>query len=288
MKVDERAESLQERIYGQKTTVEESRMTYIPEEQEKLQEQGRKHLLSRRWKEASDIFAHLIEQDEEDVDALIGLALALDHFGQYEQMYKLAQRATQLDPASAEALACKARALQKLDRISEATIANDQALLLDTNLPLAWFNRSGQQLVQQRFPEALRYAERAIELDPGDARSWTNKSLAFVNLNRPFDALEAVNQALKKDPDNMLGMQVKGEIQRKYGRLQEIVETMSHALEVHPTDVTSLNLSAYALRTLGESPQLYEVSSKLVELAPDELLSWNCHMCALRGLARFA
>src|SRR4051794_17111414 len=179
-------------------------MTYNAEEREKLQKQGRKHLREKCWQEASDIFTHLIEQDEEDTDALIGLALTLDQFGKYEQMYGFALRAVQLDPASAEALACKARALQKLERLSEATIANDQALLLDTNLALAWFNRSGQQLLQQRFPEALRYAERAIELDPSDPRSWTNKALAFANLNRPFEALEAVRHALEKDPNHLL------------------------------------------------------------------------------------
>src|SRR5579885_3212331 len=286
MTLDERAEPVHERTYGQ-TTVEESGMTNTPEEREKLQEQGRGYLRSRHWQEASAIFTRLIEEDEEYADALIGLALTLDHFGQYDQMYKLAQRASQLNPASAEALACKARALQKLERLSEATVANDQALLLDTNLALAWFNRSGQQLLQQRFPEALRYAERAIELDPTDPRSWTNKALAFVNMNRPFEALEAVNRALEEDPDHLLALQVKGEILRKYGRLQEIVETMRHALELEPNDVTSLNLIAYALRTLGEYAQLHEVTSRLVQLAPDDLFAWDCHMCALRGLARF-
>jgi tetratricopeptide (TPR) repeat protein len=286
MTLDERAESIQERVHGH-TTVEESGMTYTPEDREGLQAQGRGHLRSRHWQEASAIFTRLIEQDEEDTDALIGLALVLDQSGQYDQMYRLAQQATQLNPASAEALACKARALQKLERLSEATIANDQALLLDTNLALAWFNRSGQQLLQQRFPEALRYAERAIELDPTDPRSWTNKALAFANMNRPFEALAAVDQALQEDPDHLLGLQVKGEILRKYGRLPEIIETMHHALEIAPDDVTALRLIAYALRTRGEFEQLYEATARLVELAPDELFSWDCHMCALRGLARF-
>lgn len=262
-------------------------MIYTPEERQKLQAQGRACLHSRRWQEAKDIFTDLIAQDKEDTEALIGLALTLDYFGQYEQMYALAQQAAQLDPASAEALACKARALQKLERISEATIANDQALLLNTNLPLAWFNRSGQHLLLQRYPEALRYAERALELDPSDPRSWTNKALAFVNLNRSFEALEAANHGLEQDPDHLLGMQVKGEILRKYGRLQEIVATMHHALEIAPDDVTALNLSAYALRTLGDYQQLYTITTRLIEIVPDALFSWDCHMCALRGLGHF-
>ena len=62
----------------------------------------------------------------------------------YLALLETAQAAAQLNPGSARALAYKARALQKLERLSEATVANDQALLLDTNLAIAWFNRGGQ------------------------------------------------------------------------------------------------------------------------------------------------
>src|SRR5258708_8724277 len=106
------------------------------------------------------------------------------------------QLAVEVDPGSALALAYKARALQKLERIPEATITNDQALLLDTNLALAWFNRTGQQLLQDHFPEAFRYAERAIELDPVDARIWSTKPLAPLHLNRPSHAIVHASPSL--------------------------------------------------------------------------------------------
>src|SRR5437764_14657368 len=104
-------------------------------------------------------------------------------------MYEAAQDAVQANPGSARALAYKARALQKLERLSEATIANDQALLLDNNLPLAWVNRSGLQLLQQKFTEALRSAQRAVELDPEDARAWANKGMALLNFQHLIEAL---------------------------------------------------------------------------------------------------
>src|SRR5450759_1071133 len=88
----------------------------------------------------------------EDVEKFLMLARAQDKQEKYQEMLATAQQLRELDPSSAEALALKARALQKLERMSEATIANDQALLLDTNLPLAWINRSGLQLLQQKFP----------------------------------------------------------------------------------------------------------------------------------------
>ena len=97
-----------------------------------------------------------------DEQTWLELALAQDRLGNYQAMLEAAEQAMMYNPGSALALACKARALQKLERISEATIANDQALLLNTNLPLAWVNRSGLQIIQERFPEGLRSADRAI------------------------------------------------------------------------------------------------------------------------------
>src|SRR5437667_3670956 len=257
------------------------------EELEKLRHEAHKLLQAKQWHEARTTFNELLQDDQEDVDALLGLALVLDRLGDYDKMYEMAQSAGQIDPGSALALACKARALQKLDRISEATIANDQALLLDTNLALAWFNRCGQQLLQDHPQEALRYAERAIELDPGDARTWCNKALALLHLNRTYESLEAVNQSLALDPNFLLTLETKGEILRRYARFEEVIVTMHHALELAPDDISALNLMANALRTLGEFDRLLEITQQLVRLEPDSPLSWDFHMSALRGTARF-
>jgi len=201
--LEKKAESIQGGKEG-RDTVDGSAETKTADELEKLRLEAHEYLQAKRWQQAHAAFNELLHANQEDVDALLGLALALDRLGDYDKMYEMAQSAGQIDPGSALALACKARALQKLDRISEATIANDQALLLDTNLALAWFNRCGQQLLQDHPQEALRYAERAIELDPGDARTWCNKALALLHLNRTYESLEAVNQSLALDPNFLL------------------------------------------------------------------------------------
>ncbi len=46
-------------------------------------------------------------QKSEDVEALLETALSLDKAGRYEEMLEAAQRAIDLDPASALAWACK-------------------------------------------------------------------------------------------------------------------------------------------------------------------------------------
>jgi tetratricopeptide (TPR) repeat protein len=257
------------------------------EELEKLRHQAHKHLQANEWHEALTAFNSLLLDNQEDVDALLGLALALDRLGDYQKMYEIARSAAKIDPSSALALACQARALQKLERISEATIANDQALLLDTNLALAWFNRCGQQLIQNHAEEALRYADRAIELDPGDARTWCNKALALARMNRMYEALGVVNQSLALDPDFLLALETKGEILRSYARFEEVIVTMDHALELAPDDVSALNLMANALRITGQFDRLLETTQRLMPLAPDSPLACDLHISALRGTSSF-
>src|SRR2546426_1343510 len=176
------------------------------------------------------------DHNNSNVESLLAQALAQDQIGAYAEMLITAQQAVELHPDSGLAFACKARVLQKLERISEATAANDQALLLDTNLPLAWINRSGLQLLQQRFPDGLRSAMRAIELAPDDVRAWANKGVALFNLNNLFGALEAINQSLTCDPSFLFAWQIKGEILYRYGRMHELVQTMRQVLELAPTD----------------------------------------------------
>jgi tetratricopeptide (TPR) repeat protein len=225
---------------------------------------------------------------DEGVAALLDLALGMDQAGSFEEMLVTAQSAVEQAPASALALACKARALQKLERLSEATIANDQALLLDTHLALAWINRSGLQIVQGRFPEGLRSAARAIELAPQDPRAWANRGMALFNLNNSLDALTALNQSLACDRDFLFALQMKGEILRRYGRMHELVETMQHALGIAPLDLTSLNLLVIAYRALEEYEQLVLVTGRLMQFTTGSLFTWDSHMRALRALGRFA
>jgi tetratricopeptide (TPR) repeat protein len=227
------------------------------------------------------------EHEVEDVSALIERARELDKPGSYELMLQIAEAAVKQNPGSAEAWACKARALQKLERISEATIANDQALLLDTNLPLAWLNRSGLQLLQQRFPDALRSGERAIELAPKDARVWVNKGLALVNYNDPLGAIEAFNQSLTCDPNYVFALQMKGEILLRLGRIRDVIPTMREAVRISPTDVDSLQLLAAALRSLEEYEELLATMRQLLSVTPESLFARDHEMRALRGLGRY-
>ncbi len=265
--------------------VEQQSMT--EDQRKRLSQQGYEYLQNRQWDEAVPIFQQLLHIDYDDDEAFSRLILALDQTEKYELLLQIAREFAESHPDSALALAAQARAFQKLGQISQATIANDQALLLDRGLALAWFNRSGLQLLQQHYPEALRYAEKTLELDPTDARAWANKGMALLNLNRVPEALLVFEQALTHNPDYLFALQAKGDILLRRAKAYEAIETMEHALALNPEDVPSLTLMAQALRALGEHALLQHISERLLQKMPDSLFARENHLQSLRGQGKF-
>jgi tetratricopeptide (TPR) repeat protein len=268
-----------------------SNATIVDDEQvqtpEHLHEIAHEQLVARHWSLAAETFLKLLDADAQDSDALIGLSTALDGLNRFEVLYNTAQHMLELMPNSALGLAFKARALQKLERLSEATIANDQALLLDMSLGLAWINRSGLQLLQGKYPEALRSAQRAIELASEDARAWANLGVALFNFNRLAEAIEAFDKSLTLDPEQLFALQMKSDILSRIGRMQEVIPLVHQALSINPLDIASLTLGVQAFRSLEMYDDLKNLSHQLIELAPDNISAWENYMRSLRGLGQF-
>jgi len=252
-----------------------------------LHEQAQQDLLHRDWEKAAAEFQQLIELEGPGEEVLAGLAHVLDGAGRYEYLLSVAEELLSLSPTSAVGLAYKARALQKLERLSEATIANDQALLLDKNLPLAWVNRSGLQLLQQKFADALRSAQRAVELNDEDARAWANKGMALLNFEHNIEALEAFDRSLACDPTFLFSLQMKGQVLCQMGRMKDAAENAEQALKLSPSDVPSLTQAAMAFRALEMYGNLKDVTRELIKHLPDSLFAWENYMRSRRGLGEY-
>ena len=273
-------------VLKEKETVQEQ-STGLEKDFNQLLKRATEHLQARRWLQAGETFSELLASHEKDEEVLLGLARALDGIDHYESLYEIAQHILEGNSSSAQGLAFKARALQKLERLSEATIANDQALLLDTHLPLAWINRSGLQLLQQKFPEALRSAQRATELAPDDERAWANKGVALLSFNHPVEAMTMFDQALQIDPNHLFSLQMKGEILCKLVRMRDAIPVIRHALSIDPHNVIALTQGVQALRALEQYAAMQELAKELTTLTPDSLFAWENYTRGLRGAGQY-
>ena len=119
----------------------------------------------------------------------------------YEEALAAYEQAIRLDPNDALAFYNKGGALIELKRHEEALTACEQAIRLDPNDALA-YSRKGYTLYElKRYGEALAACEQAIRLDPNLADAYTNKGFALINLKRYEEALVACEQAIRLDPN---------------------------------------------------------------------------------------
>ncbi|GLV58928.1 hypothetical protein KDH_57560 [Dictyobacter sp. S3.2.2.5] len=287
--------TLQEREQGTASFPAQNTATITNREQQgpmgarqQLRQSAHTYLAARDWPKAAEAFLKILLEEPQDSDALLGMAAVTDGLNRFEHLYETAQTILEFEPNSAPGLAYKARALQKLERISEATVANDQALLLNTNLGLAWVNRSGLQLIQGKFPEALRSAQRAIEQAPEDPRAWANYGVALLNFNRLAESLEAFDKSLEIDAQQLFALQMKGEILCRIGRMREVIPLVRSALALSPQDLKTLMLGIQAFRSLEMYEELKALSHQLVLLLPDNMLAWENYARSLRGLGQFS
>lgn len=261
--------------------------TELKEKIQRIREQASAYMANRQWVEARDTFLLLLNLAPDDEDILIEIGDCVDKMNDFDLLYELSSQFIEEHPNFAHALALQGRALQKIGRLSEATIANDQALLLDKRLPLAWINRCGLQLLQGKFPEALRSSQRAIELADVDPRAWANRGVALFNFNRLGEALEAFDRSLALDNTQLFAIQMKCEIFSRIGRMRDILPLVEQGLNLEPKNLNLLTKGIEAVRSLEMYTELCELAQKFIKMSEDNAFAWEHYIRGLRGLGKF-
>jgi tetratricopeptide (TPR) repeat protein len=103
-----------------------------------------------------------------EVQVLNHRAWAMNGKMKYQDALTVADKATLLDAASADAWANKGWALAGLGKYSDAIIALDKATSLDPDNAITWSNKGFAQLNLGRCTEAVSCFDKALALDPYD------------------------------------------------------------------------------------------------------------------------
>ncbi len=129
------------------------------------------------------------------------LALEYVEWGQYEHALELAQRATELNPKSANAWDNLGLALFHLERYEEARSAFERATELEPKNALFWSNLAGALRELGDLGEAERILlGQALRLDPNLPVAYLNLGIVYLRADRPDLASLAFQQALRLLP----------------------------------------------------------------------------------------
>ena len=142
------------------------------------------------------------EQQPQDVDVLVELALSYAAQGSYEKALPLAQEAMRLAPESSAAAYQTAIALQGLGREREATPLFARVVEAEPKNASALTNYALALVQQGRAKEAIPLYQRAVSLRPNDPVVHEDFGVAYLQQSDLDDAIREFQAGLKLDNDS--------------------------------------------------------------------------------------
>jgi len=206
---------------------------------------------------AIQMFVRAIELDPSYARAWAGLADCWSYTFLYSERSEevraqadwASQKACQLDPRSAQALASRGLALSLSGRDREAEEAFRAAVALDPGLYEAHYFRARHCFAKGRLREAVASYESAMEARPDDFQSRLLVAQVYSDL---------------------------GETQRAAHVRRQGIELADHHLEWNPDDARALYMAANGLAVMGDAARSRRYAERALAISPDDpMLLYN-------------
>jgi len=124
-------------------------------------------------------------------------------------------RAVELDPGDAWAIGRRGQTYQEMERYGKALADLSRAVELGQNWAIGV--RGETYRLMKRYEEALADFNRAVELDPGNPGHFTARGQTYQKMVRYGEALADLNRAVELDPGDDRALAVRGETYRLMG-----------------------------------------------------------------------
>ena len=235
--------------------------------------EGLKAYEEKRYEVAAEMFTALIEHSTIEAQwQPIGLAWRGEVYrlmGCYEEALIDFDKAVELDPAYAWAIASRGETYQSVERYEEALKDLDKALELAPTYSWAIAERGITHRLMKRYKEALKDFDRAIELNPGAGWVIAQRGITHRLMKRYKEALKDFDRAIELNPGAGWVIAQRGRTHHLMERYKEALKDFDRAIELDPG-------AGWVIAQRGITHRLmesYEASltdlQKAIELEPD-------------------
>lgn len=271
--------------------------------------------------DAITLLEPLVEDDDENVDALVCLGMAYVQAEMPEEAVKVLEQAEELVEQHCVIELFLGRALWALGKLDYAEDKIREAHRLDSSEPEVWLDLARILYKKHEYRDALDYLQQAIELFPDDlglislyaltlyrlgdftaaTDEWarvhrlnpdfmaavSNYAYLLLLQNRIFEATPFVGHANIVDPDDYRAQILLGELRFQSGDHDGAKECFLRVIADDPTNIEALS----KLAVLAHLARDYDTSNYYLELAEAELgrdsESWRglCGIYPLLGMS---
>lgn len=240
-----------------------------------------------RHEDAVLAFDKALEMGHKDIDVLEAKKRSLMALARLDEVIKVCERITRLDPKNAEAYVDLGLAYFRLEDYKKAVTAYDQGLLASPDDTRVLDLKKVALIASKDWEKVVRVCEEIISIDPTNKASLVDMAGALEALGRAEQAVDLLQRAVAMDPDDKNLLLRLGLILTAAGKYQEAVQTFDTAWRLDCTDHAILDNKGRALLFLGKYQEALHDFDVCIEANPANPRFFADRGRALASLERF-
>ena len=197
------------------------------------------------------------------------------------------QQALKIEPDDPEAHLCLGNNFNLLGRMKEAELSYKQSIKLDANYFQAYYNLGFILKKMQRLEESASNYRQAIKLKPDFPQGYYNLGLTLIELNSLDEALKNLKKAIKLKPNYFQAFFNLAIINRILGQREEALTNLKHTISLNPKHVRSYNVLGITLAELGLYEEAIASFQEAILLDPKYEDAYNNLGNSFKELGRF-
>lgn len=222
-------------------------------------------LRNGRLPEAQAAYAHILEHDPNNSDALHLAGIVAFQSGDLPKAAELMRASVGQEPKNAMVRYNLGRVFSGMEEWRAAAEQYLAAVEINPDYGSAWYNL-GNALVRtgklEDSTRAFAQAARALPKDPWVLTNWGN---VLIELNRNHEAMNRYEHALRLDPEHAEALGALGEAQLNAGRFEQAVRRLRAAVKNRPENTPWLLALADALEKNGELDEAEDVARQALK-----------------------
>ncbi len=177
-----------------------SSQSALAESRGKALKRAEKELRQANFGEAEKIYRHLVEKDQNDKDARLGLSFALIKLGKFQESFENAAQVIAADPLSARAHTLLGISLLRSGEFNNSIEALYTAVKFNNREALAISGLAEIEYFENRSRNAYDWLKRAIQIDPLEPDYYISLARACSRLEYYGEAADAYQRFLDVSP----------------------------------------------------------------------------------------
>ena len=194
---------------------------------------------------------------------------------------------TPTEPASAEQLLRSANEYFRQGKYEEALADYNEAIRIDPQDALAYYNRGTTKGALDRHQEAIHDFDQAIRLKPQEALAYDNRGTAKGTLGQLQEAIDDFDQAISLNPQHVTAYYNRGTAKGRLGRFQEAIDDFDQAIRINPKSALAYNNRGNAKSALGRQEEAIVDYSEAIRLKPHHASPYYNRGIAKGALGRY-